>query len=747
MKRPLFFLAVFLTLGVLLLNRFEGAVSIPGWSLPPFRAHLDKAGTDYAEGQFTGRVTDARSNGSGYVLTVNGGPHYGKVLVYLTSDEDETLELIGSEATFDGAFFLFQEATNFGEFSVRDYYDALGFTLGFRAETFSIDEKGKNALRRRIFILRERTRDNLVRVVTEKDAGYFLSILLSDRTLSDADETDAYRRSGLSYLLSSSGLSVALFGSALYRYFSKKTRKKTVLLLTLSGALLTYGALIGFPSGFFRAFVLFLASVFALRLKRKFDVLSASSLVLILFLVTEPRMLFLPAFRVYGAILFASGILIPSIESFFRFRDRLISPLIRAMGIAVSILPVQIFDSFSGSILSPVLSVILYGVRAALFLLLVTAALMQHLFGAVNVFSASLYDASSVIHTALRWIAATADRMQTVFVNGRPETWKIMVYFLIPASAAVILRILFVRRKGVPEEKEFVPGRRHFSYCLAALTALYFFGAAFLRIDPVPGDTLEMTMMDVSQGDGFLFLTCDHAVLVDSGSSDRNDVQEVVRNTLFYYGRMKIDLVMLTHEDKDHTSGVIGLLENGSVPIGTILLPDILDAEAVFSEVIRSAGDRNVPVRFVKAGDRFTAGKMSFTILWPEKGSPLKGNDASMVSEVRFGSRRILMTGDVSSETEKELSALRNADVLKVAHHGSKYSSDPAFLMKVLPDISLISYGKRNVYGHPAPETIQRILKSNPSAKIIGTGDSGASALFIRDDSIRLSFAKPVTIP
>ncbi len=209
-----------------------------------------------------------------------------------------------------------------------------------------------------------------------------------------------------------------------------------------------------------------------------------------------------------------------------------------------------------------------------------------------------------------------------------------------------------------------------------------------------------------------------------------------------------IDLVILTHPESDHMRGLFGVLQRYKVDyvLWTGVLrttPEFQKFLSVLENTKKSepllakltlANFIKTEVIAVKSGTKIKAGDAEINILFPSenlagKEAPKTSNDTCIVLKLIYGKDSFLFTGDISSKIEKELveadrhrvSAL-SADVLKVAHHGSKYSTSDIFLENVKPEIAVISVGK-NSYGHPTPEVLQRL--ANYDIKTLRTDQNG----------------------
>ncbi len=191
----------------------------------------------------------------------------------------------------------------------------------------------------------------------------------------------------------------------------------------------------------------------------------------------------------------------------------------------------------------------------------------------------------------------------------------------------------------------------------------------------------------------------------------------------FYY-------VFISHGDEDHISGVKELLtdQDMAIWIKTLVLPakDVLDESLQkLAGLAEQNGTRTVTM---ECGQRVSDGKMTLTCLAPlQEYTGDIGNDSSMVLELKYKVFEMLFTGDLEGEGEQQLlnkGNLRDYDVLKAGHHGSKNSTSEELLRVILLEITVISLGKENRYGHPHEETLTRL--ENIGGRVYYTKESGA---------------------
>ena len=308
----------------------------------------------------------------------------------------------------------------------------------------------------------------------------------------------------------------------------------------------------------------------------------------------------------------------------------------------------------------------------------------------------------------------------------------------------------------------------------------------------------RVTFLDVGQGDGIVVETGQGAYLFDCGSTSRKNIGEyVLKPYLKSRGISSLRGVFVSHPDEDHMNGVLELMENGEewgITAEQLFLPAIRESERreTFEQLLAAAEDAGIPVSYIKCGDEIRDSQLRLLCLHPEENTTLadanaysecfyvevfakkmkqeaiddrKANDASGGSaiegsgengsfagnserkdfRVNDGKINILLTGDVEGEGERQLMqelqeqrgqrAFR-VDILKVAHHGSGYSTGTEFLAAASPATAIISCGRNNSYGHPHAETLQRL--EDARVPWYGTMDYGALIVTVDSHGNRL---------
>ena len=255
------------------------------------------------------------------------------------------------------------------------------------------------------------------------------------------------------------------------------------------------------------------------------------------------------------------------------------------------------------------------------------------------------------------------------------------------------------------------------------------------------GHELLIHFLDVGQGDSILIQTPAGAnILVDAG--DTKAGKQVVTPYLKRLGIKSLDMVVITHPHFDHIGGLIPVLE--TFPVGQVLADGQIHTSRTYENLLILIDQKGIPFRLARAGNKLEIpGLDEFLVLSPQE-PLLKGlNNNSVVLALTYGKTRVLLTGDI--EAEAELRILEGdlpieANILKVAHHGSRTSSTLAFLEAVGPEAAVISAGADNNYGHPHSETLanlkaagSRVFQTSLVGTIIVVSD-GCSYRVVIDD-------------
>lgn len=272
-----------------------------------------------------------------------------------------------------------------------------------------------------------------------------------------------------------------------------------------------------------------------------------------------------------------------------------------------------------------------------------------------------------------------------------------------------------------------------------------------------PSEGVKMVVCDVGQGDTILIIKGRNQVLIDGGPSTAK-VLACLEEQVPFWDRT-IELIVLTNTDFDHMNGLSAVLDRYEV-IQFVTADGVHESDAL-NKFIDSLERNGVDIQAVERGDWLVVGgdkrdsELRFEVIWPPDtkrenvaifgaqlsefdrkqilGASAKAgdrNERSVVLMLLEDTKRVLLSGDIGNQTESELiemGGLVNIDILKVGHHGSKYASSVEFLEIIQPEVAVISVGAKNRYGHPTPETLDRLSKVG--AEIYRTDKDGTVVL------------------
>lgn len=237
--------------------------------------------------------------------------------------------------------------------------------------------------------------------------------------------------------------------------------------------------------------------------------------------------------------------------------------------------------------------------------------------------------------------------------------------------------------------------------------------------------TLIVSFLDVGQGDAIFIQSPSGVQMLVDGGPD-NSVLEEIHSVMPLFDR-SIDIIVATHPDSDHISGIIEVIDRFSV--GVFLESGAQNENGVQDILNKKIRDKKIPARIVRRGEVYDLGSgVTFSILYPNKDvSKAESNSGSIIARLSYGEHSFLLTGDAPVESEllvvgADEDSLRST-VLKLGHHGSDTSTSATFMSRVKPEYSIVSAGKNNKYNHPHPNVVERVEKFG--SVILKTEDRG----------------------
>lgn len=523
-------------------------------------------------------------------------------------------------------------------------------------------------------------------------AGIFQAMILGERGNLDAETKMQYQMAGIMHILAISGLHISFVGMGFFRLLKKAGTGNGVAGAVSAFLIYAYGVVTGGSVSAMRAVGMFLVLIGAGIAGRSYDLLSAMALSAIVLLLDAPAYLYNVSFLLsFGAVI-GIGALTPEICSLLNLKKRTAKSLAGSVIVWLITLPIALHAYGEVSLAGVILNLLVLP-TSGIVLASGIFALPVGIF-VIEIAKRVVFPGKCVLFFYEKLCEVVGWIPHSTWIAGSPQLWQCAVYY-------VMLGVAFA---GVKWGKK------------AASVALVIFAVVFLGYHSRNG--LTITCLDIGQGDCcVLKMPGGENFLIDGGSSNKkNTAVYQILPYLKNQGIAILDGIFVSHTDQDHISGIEELLELcaqklTTVRVKNLILPDWDTTGGEYEKLKMLAEQTGIRVQTVREGNLLKAKEAQIEILAPENGADGSDtNEDGMVMKVHFGKFRGLFTGDIGAETEKKLlDSMEDVDFLKVAHHGSKYSTCQGFLDVVSPEIAVISCSAKNTYGHPSADTIKKL--------------------------------------
>lgn len=667
-------------------------------------------------------ISDIEEKEYNYTFTIRTKDDY--FLVNLKKNKEEISLEYGDKLQISGEYQEPNKARNYKGFDYKNYLKINKIYGIIRVDLYTniIIKHKKNLSNFKLLIhkIREKLKQNIQELLTKETYALGIGILIGDNSRINEKIVEDFKNSNLSHMLAVSGAHINYVVLTVSILFTKKRAGIKAQRVVTIMMMLFFMELTQMTSSVVRAGISCIIYMLASLLYRKADVINAMAISTLLILLNNPFKLFDIGFQLsyagtLGIILFCNLINIPIKNKLLKY---LKDSIIISISANIFIIPIMMYQ-FNTISLTFILSNLLAGPLLGISIILEIIVLLIS-FMSINIAAIP----AKVLNILLILIINIANWFSNIEISKiyviTPQIISIVAYYLI--CAAIILK---------KKNRKII--------VIIMLTVL------IINLFPTP-KKLRINFIDVGQGDSALIRTeTNKVILIDSGGSTASSSFDVGNKVLLPYlldrRIKKIDFIIVSHFDADHCQAFETVIDNINVRKVVVCKQSMITQE--YLNIINKCKKKNIKIIVVERGDKLKIDKRTeFEILHPGERFLDDGkgglNANAIVCKMNYKLDNgkvfsILFTGDIEVEAEKELEQVYGkklkADILKIAHHGSKTSSREEFIKLVAPKIALIGVGENNKFGHPADITLERLEKEN--VKVYRTDQMGEVSITI----------------
>lgn len=667
-------------------------------------------------------ISDIQEKEYNYTFTIRTKDDY--FLVNLKKNKEEISLEYGDKLQISGEYQEPNKARNYKGFDYKNYLKINKIYGIIRVDLYTniIIKHQKNLSNFKLLIhkIREKLKQNIQELLTKETYALGIGILIGDNSRINEKIVEDFKNSNLSHMLAVSGAHINYVVLTVSILFTKKRAGIKAQRVVTIMMMLFFMELTQMTSSVVRAGISCIIYMLASLLYRKADVINAMAISTLLILLNNPFKLFDIGFQLsyagtLGIILFCKLINIPIKNKLLKY---LKDSIIISISANIFIIPIMMYQ-FNTISLTFILSNLLAGPLLGISIILEIIVLLIS-FMSINIAAIP----AKVLNILLILIINIANWFSNIEISKiyviTPQIISIVAYYLI--CAAIILK---------QKNRKII--------VIIMLTVL------IINLFPTP-KKLRINFIDVGQGDSTLIRTeTNKVILIDSGGSTASSSFDVGNKVLLPYlldrRIKKIDFIIVSHFDADHCQAFETVIDNINVRKVVVCKQSMITQE--YLNIINKCKKKNIKIIVVERGDKLKIDKRTeFEILHPGERFLDDGkgglNANAIVCKMNYKLNNgktfsILFTGDIEVEAEKELEQVYGkklkADILKIAHHGSKTSSREKFIKLVSPKIALIGVGENNKFGHPADITLERLEKEN--VKVYRTDQMGEVSITI----------------
>ncbi|MCK9216360.1 MAG: DNA internalization-related competence protein ComEC/Rec2 [Firmicutes bacterium] len=608
---------------------------------------------------------------------------------------------------------------NFGDNDISLYFNSKGIYFQLIGQNSNLVGRANSFKVLFFYNVRSRISNIINKSLPTDEAAFLNAVIIGDKHYLDAEEKDNFSKTGLSHILSISGLHVAFIVyllNAILKVLKIKGNYRDIL----SSILIAYYiAMIGVPPPALRSFIMMLIFIWGKHIRRDYDISSAASLAAILMLLHNPLLVHNQGFIISFACIYSIAFLF---EPIYTYLGKVIhiTPIRNAIALSLSIqtgtAPVLIYYFNYISLISILVNII----AVPLVFFIIATGFIGVIFGAIiPIIGVYIFSLDYYFISLLSKIISIASALP--YSGLHIPSLHFLMYLLYYFAVIMICY----------KDNNFILNIRKQKYAFVSVSLamlIFVFAGHFYN------NNVRLVFLDVGQGDSSLITTTRgrHILIDGGGSAGKGDFYydvggKITVPALLKLGVWSIDTIIISHIHEDHLEGLLKAVETFKTE--KVILPDTPYESEISRSFLSLCKSKGVKILYAKDGDKLVLDKNTeINFLFPEESLIISSNsdenNNSLVALFSYKNFKVLYTGDIEKDGENRLlNKSIKADIIKVPHHGSNTSSTKEFIETVSPKFSVISVGKNN-FGHPREEVVDR-LKEN-SHKIFRTDKNGA---------------------
>lgn len=646
-----------------------------------------------------------------YIVKAKTGQLKNKKFIIYINKNNNKLFKYGDLIKIQGEYSSPQTARNYKGFDYSKYLKTLKIYGIIKIEEANLlKENDLNFVLISINNLKQKMIDHANKNMPQKTANLLLGLLIGQKDNIQEDIIKSFRTANLSHILAVSGAHTSYIILGLTYIITKSKAPRRIGYIITIIILLVFIIITGASYSVIRACIMSIITISAKLFYKKENFFISICVSLFIILIQNPFAindigLKLSFLGTIGIIVFNKNIT----EFFIRIKikENIAKVLSLTFSAQLMIMPITIlnFNTFSltffisNILASPLLGIIIILGFIAIFVSFVLNPISKILFFVLNLFLELLIFISEIV-TKIPGSSILVKTPNLVFVI----TYYILILFI---NYFFIIKKNPIRRFQKKIIK--ICTIKNIKRIIKIIARIFLIISFLTMLVRVINPTLKIYFIDVGQGDCTLIITPKGKKILIDGGEGKN---EILLPYLLDRGINKIDYIIISHFDSDHCNGLIEVMEK--IKVGKVIVskqPEESEEYRNISEIIKQ---KNIEAYVVKAQDRITIEKdLYINILNPAGKLEFKDlNNNAIVAKLIYKNFSMLFTGDIEKAEENIAQKYKNnlkSTILKVAHHGSKTSTNEKFLKYVEPQIALIGVGENNKFGHPNQQTIEKL--------------------------------------